>query len=186
MPCAGTMGPLPSPTIRKCSWSILCPGRPIGVGEGLSHADLFLPIPFSARSVADHNTVLYLGDMRPRKGLNDFLEAAALVHARKPSLRLWIVSKERCEFNSPVPHEYFYRPTREELADMYGRCHVFVSASWWESFGIPPLEAMACAAPVVTTNSGGVLDFAEGGHNCLITPPPGSASPGRGHSPGVK
>ena len=70
-----------------------------------------------------------------------------------------------------MPFQYVHRPTRSELADLYRACDLFVSASWREGFGVPPLEAMACAAPVVLTDSGGVREYARHEENCLMVPP---------------
>jgi glycosyltransferase involved in cell wall biosynthesis len=141
------------------------------VGEGLSHVEFFQPRPWALRSRHGPKTILFLGDMRPRKGLFDFIEAANLVYQEIPNIRLQIVSKEACRVDSLAPVEFIFRPSRQELANLYASCHLFVSASWWESFGLPPLEAMACGAPVVVTNSRGVLDYAVDGHNCLVVPP---------------
>jgi glycosyltransferase involved in cell wall biosynthesis len=141
----------------------------VTVGEGLSHAELF-----QARPHLKHNrlrTILFLGDMRLRKGLQDFLAATELVYQRLPALELWIVSKDDCTIETSVPFRYIYRPSRQQLAELYAACDLFVSASWWESFGLPPLEAMACGAPVVLTDSRGVREFAQDGENCLLVPP---------------
>jgi glycosyltransferase involved in cell wall biosynthesis len=147
------------------------PGRVVIVGEGLSHPELFQPLPAAAqRSAGTRRTILFLGDMRPRKGLFDFLQAAELVYGKVRDIELHIVSKETCTIESDVPFEYVYRPTRAELARMYATCDLFVSASWWESFGLPPLEAMACGAPVVLTDSRGVREYARPEENCLIVP----------------
>jgi glycosyltransferase involved in cell wall biosynthesis len=40
----------------------------------------------------------------------------------------------------------------ETLVQLYGACSVFVFPSLYEGFGLPPLEAMACGAPVVCSN----------------------------------
>ena len=39
-----------------------------------------------------------------------------------------------------------------QLCDLYGAAQMFVYPSFAEGFGIPPLEAMACGVPVVTSN----------------------------------
>lgn len=144
-------------------------GKVIVVGEGLSHAELFRPLPAHARPSAHHQrTVMFLGDMRPRKGLNDFLQAASIVYDVLRDIKLLIISKEKCDIETDIPFEYIHRPTRRELAQHYAACDLFVSASWRESFGLPPLEAMACGAPVVLSDSGGVREYARSGENCLM------------------
>jgi len=148
------------------------PGQVVVIGNGLSHSDVFRPLPVEeCHDVDDRRTILFLGDMRPRKGLFDFLKAAALVQERVRNIMLRIVSKEDCHISSDIPFEYIYRPTPAELARMYATCDLFVSASWWESFGLPPLEAMACGAPVVLTDSRGPREYARPGENCLMVPP---------------
>ncbi len=148
-------------------------GNVVWVGEGLSQAELFHPLPTDQnQDDADGRmNILFLGDMRPRKGLSDFLRAAALVYQQLPKVQLWVVSKDKCQIITQLPFNFFYRPSRAELARLYASCDAFVSASWWESFGLPPLEAMACGAPVVLTDSRGVHQFAEPGENCLMVPP---------------
>ena len=39
----------------------------------------------------------------------------------------------------------------EELRALYASCRVFVYPSIYEGFGLPPLEAMACGAPVLVS-----------------------------------
>lgn len=43
--------------------------------------------------------------------------------------------------------------TDEELCALYSACRVFCFVSLYEGFGIPPLEAMACGAKVVVSNT---------------------------------
>jgi glycosyltransferase involved in cell wall biosynthesis len=151
--------------------NIYSPGQVIVVGLGLSDPELFHPLQAEARPNNDsRRTILFLGDARPRKGMGDFLKAAELVYERLNDIRLLIISKEDCQVHSRVPLDYIYRPTRAELAQLYAACDLFVSASWREGFGLPPLEAMACGVPVVLTDSGGVREYARPGENCLMVP----------------
>lgn len=145
------------------------PGKVRVVGEGISDEFFSLP-PYLKKKPGQHQEVLFLGDMRPRKGLFDFIQAAEIVYKNR-DIKLLIVSKEDCHIASQVPFEYIYRPSRSELSELYATCDLFVSASWWESFGLPPLEAMACGAPVVLTDSRGVREYAKPGYNCIMVPP---------------
>ena len=40
----------------------------------------------------------------------------------------------------------------DDLRALYSSCTVFVYPSIYEGFGLPPLEAMACGAPVIASN----------------------------------
>lgn len=60
---------------------------------------------------------------------------------------------------------------RDQLAARYRMADVCVFPSEWaEPFGIVPLEAMACATPVVATGSGGSGEFLSDGENALLFP----------------
>ena len=142
------------------------------IGVGLNHPELLQPLASVQRpSALGKRPILFVGDERPRKGLSDFLRAAEIVHQRHRDILLWIVCKYDCQIDSTVPHEVIHRPARAELAQLYASCDLFVSASWREGLGLPPLEAMACGAPVVLTDSGGAREYARHQHNCLLVPP---------------
>ena len=61
--------------------------------------------------------------------------------------------------------------TDQELARVYAEADLFVYTSYFEAFGLPPLEAMACGTAVVTTDCGGNRDYVRSGENCLVVPP---------------
>jgi glycosyltransferase involved in cell wall biosynthesis len=48
---------------------------------------------------------------------------------------------------------------QEDLYDFYGSCRLFVYPSKGEGFGIPPLEAAFCGAPVLCSNVTAMQDF---------------------------
>lgn len=99
------------------------------------------------------------------KGTEDVLQAWEQVKAHGVDLDLvWV---------SPVPlarpaGRVYVKPDQRLLAQLYRGATVFVSGSRYETFPLPPLEAMASGCPVVTTANQGVLTYAEDGVNCLL------------------
>lgn len=59
----------------------------------------------------------------------------------------------------------------EEIARVYQTSDIFISTSWREGFGLPPLEAMACGCAVITSDSKGIREYAREEENCLIFEP---------------
>ena len=57
-----------------------------------------------------------------------------------------------------------------EMAEAYGACRVYLSASWYEGWGWCALESMACGTAVVMSDDGGCRDYAKDGYNCLMYP----------------
>ena len=72
---------------------------------------------------------------------------------------------------SSFPYYFFAEPSDDELAQLYSSTDLFVYSSHIEGFGLPPLEAMACGTPVVTTDCLGVREYAVNEYNALIAPP---------------
>jgi glycosyltransferase involved in cell wall biosynthesis len=72
----------------------------------------------------------------------------------------------------PLPAwcEFHYRPRQEEIRHLYEKCDVWLCGSRSEGFHLPPLEAMACRCPVVSTSVGGPIDIIENGRNGYLVP----------------
>jgi glycosyltransferase involved in cell wall biosynthesis len=101
--------------------------------------------------------ILAVGSVEPRKNLLRLLEAAAVVRQRDAEIHLAIVGGQQRIYRSAgmsARQEGLimlgYVPD-EHLGAIYEGARVFVYPSLYEGFGIPPLEAMACGAPVVTS-----------------------------------
>lgn len=113
--------------------------------------------------------ILFTGTLEPRKGIDDLLDAWRSLRRPRPRLVLcggigWgmrIDEEDGVELTGYV--------TRERLRELYRGALLFVYPSHHEGFGIPPLEAMACGAPVIATRTGAIPDYAEGAA-LLVTP----------------
>jgi glycosyltransferase involved in cell wall biosynthesis len=66
--------------------------------------------------------------------------------------------------------------TAAELADLYSRAGVVVSASWFETFGLVLLEAMMAGTPIVATRSGGAEALLQNGASARLCPPRDAAA----------
>jgi glycosyltransferase involved in cell wall biosynthesis len=61
-------------------------------------------------------------------------------------------------------------PSQDELGRIMREATVYVCTSRYESFPLPPLEAMASGTPVVSTANLGICSYARDGENCLMAP----------------
>jgi glycosyltransferase involved in cell wall biosynthesis len=128
------------------------------------------PTPIEeARAVLDRHGVrrpylLYTGTIEPRKNLLTLLRAYdELLRAseHRPQLVLcggrgWLCD-EVFELVAHLKLEEQVRFTGyvadEDLPALYSSAEVFVYPSLYEGFGLPPLEAMACGTPVITSDA---------------------------------
>lgn len=112
-------------------------------------------------------TVGLLYNKFPLKGCKTSLQALSRVATALPSLRLLSFGSERPDLRLPLPSyaEFHHRPPQHKLRDLYSRCDVWLCGSKVEGFHLPPLEAMACRCPVVSTRVGGPMDIIEEGIN---------------------
>ena len=129
--------------------------------------ELFHPVP-GARS-GDALRVLMLHHDYAWKGVREGLEAIAAVKARHPEVVLvgFGVKQPR----EALPYDEFHENLpQERLAWLYSRCPVYLCPSWDEGLGMPPMEAMACGAALVTFDNGGCRDYAKDGETALVAP----------------
>jgi glycosyltransferase involved in cell wall biosynthesis len=80
-----------------------------------------------------------------------------------------LTSVKRTPLNFQYTH--FERVDDNALAELYSSSDAFLFTSHVEGFGLPPLEAMSCGTPVITTDCKGNRDYAMDQRNCLVIPP---------------
>lgn len=104
------------------------------------------------------------------KGTDDILAAYRLIQADIPDIDLFWITPYALSSNYPEVTKVFINPSQELIGSLYRGALAFISASYYESFSLPVLEAMSCGCPVVTTNTKGVTEYAKDYINCLFTP----------------
>lgn len=131
------------------------------VPHGVSH--VFRPLSREdldiarARLQLPDRFILFVGTIEPRKNLATLLAAWAMLRDR-PDLVIvgawgWRYEpiKERMgRLGAGVHHIQGLDPA--ELPAVYNLARVLAHPAWYEGFGFPPLEAMACGTPVVVSD----------------------------------
>jgi glycosyltransferase involved in cell wall biosynthesis len=109
---------------------------------------------------------------QPWKGTADALAVFERLHERYPALRLSMFGVEPARRLLPHWLNYYENPRHEQLArEVYNTHSIYVCASHAEGWGLPPAEAMASGCAVVSTDCGGVRDYAVDGETALLSPP---------------
>ena len=107
--------------------------------------------------------VLFAGNVKPHKNLERLIRAFARVRGQEGNedLRLVLLGDDVSRYGSlrrtadeagvRQDVRFFGFVPHETLAALYRMATVFAFPSLYEGFGLPPLEAMACGTPVVTS-----------------------------------
>lgn len=115
------------------------------------------------RYALDSPFILYTGNIKPHKNVDRLIEAYALLRRQGVvNAKLLIIGDEISKYpnlrrlihrHQLHPHVRFFGFVSDAmLAILYRLATVFVFPSLYEGFGLPPLEAMAAGAPVITSN----------------------------------
>ncbi|OVE76859.1 hypothetical protein BVX98_04120 [bacterium F11] len=101
----------------------------------------------------------YLGNLRPSKNTEGLLKAYSMLYEKKkgdlPPLVLAgknSLKRNPSDFSKGI--RYLGVVRESHLAALYSGSVGFVFPSFYEGFGLPPLEAMACETPVLASDRG--------------------------------
>ena len=142
----------------------------------LAVADAFRPYPFPKISGAE-DYVLYPGGFDPRKNMNGALEAFAELGrrfgeddaVRQTRLRLVCHKDEasekeirkraqRLRIDDKLDLTGFV--TEDELVELYQKARCLFFPSFYEGFGLPVLEGLACGLPIAASNTSSIPEVA--------------------------
>lgn len=123
-----------------------------------------LPAPF----------ILSVGDLQPRKNQIGLIRAFANLVKAFPQLRHRLVLAGKDTWFAPRVKEaaqesgvsdrirFLGFVTDEDLLNLYNACELSVFPSFYEGFGLPILEAMACGRAVTCSNTSAMPEVADG------------------------
>lgn len=133
-------------------------------------------------------SVLFVGRLEPRKGIDILLEAIPRVLDSVPSARFRIVGDNTLPGPGGQPYSSAFlasaagqrygakvvfegRVDETALQQAYATCDLFVAPSRFESFGLVFLEAMRAGKPVIGCRAGGMPEVVADGHTGVLVPP---------------
>ncbi|RLB35932.1 MAG: glycosyltransferase family 1 protein [Deltaproteobacteria bacterium] len=138
------------------------------VPEGV---DTTIYIP--ATEVANRRTILLMGNPSVWfKGFDTALCTLDLLWKKGYRFRVkWICQVKPEVIDAPFPIDYIVNPPQKTIPEHIRHADIFLFCSWYESFALPPLEAMACGVPVIATDCGGIRAYAVNEQNALLVDP---------------
>jgi D-inositol-3-phosphate glycosyltransferase len=160
--------------------------KPVSQEEARKHIGLDL----------DGKVIVYVGRMLPRKDIRNIVRALALLLQENAStenvpakITLMVVGGETIDPDPIATPEigelqrlaaelgvtehvrFVGKRQANELRYYYSAGDVVVTTPWYEPFGLTPLEAMACARPVIGSAVGGLTFTIRDGESGLLVPP---------------
>jgi len=143
------------------------------IDRAAARASLGLPV--------DRQIALFVGRLEPLKGIEILIDAIGELEDSRPELvivggderaapyqarlreqALALGIGDRTHFVGAVP--------QDSLAAYYSAADVCVVPSFYESFGLVALEAMACGTPVVASRVGGLVGTVRDGESGYLIP----------------
>ncbi|MBU1446043.1 glycosyltransferase family 4 protein [Patescibacteria group bacterium] len=107
--------------------------------------------------------ILSAGTLEPRKNITSLIKAFAQITEKFPKYKLLIVGKKGWYYDKIFKTVktlaleekvvFLGYVSDEDLVALYNLATIFVYPSLYEGFGIPPIEAMQCGCPVITSNT---------------------------------
>jgi glycosyltransferase involved in cell wall biosynthesis len=125
-------------------------------------------------------TVLYIGSLTERKGVDLLLDAFARAAAAHPTARLRIVGNgpmrtalerkaRQTGFRDRIDFIGFVEPAR--IPAEFAGAEMFILPSREDTFGVVVVEALACGVPVICSTFAGVSGYLRDGEDAFVVDP---------------
>ncbi|MEP2030285.1 MAG: glycosyltransferase family 4 protein [Paracoccaceae bacterium] len=125
------------------------------------------------------------GRIRAQKGTDAFVHAMLQVCSDQPNVTALVMGRATEKYQAfeadlrkqvaraGLSERILFKPEvpTEAMADWYRVLDLYIAPQRWEGFGLTPIEAMACACPVIATRVGAFEELIlEGQTGALIDP----------------
>ena len=134
---------------------------------------------FTQQTDLPKNFFLAVGTLEPRKNYLNLIKAFLEIQKTQPQYNLVIVGKKGWDYEEIfqiIRENYLEKKvhilgylSRNSIVKLYNLAKALVFPSYYEGFGIPPLEAMKCRCPVIASYSASIPEVV-GDSSILINP----------------
>lgn len=137
--------------------------------------DLPKPLPHKEKQ----NTIVFLGALTKDKGIEDAVNAFALINKDEGNFKFWILGKGsdgyikhlrnmvvKLGLSSKV--DFFGYVSQSEKFELLAKAHLLVNPSFREGWGLVNIEANAVMTPVVAYPSQGLVDSVQNNINGVL------------------
>jgi glycogen(starch) synthase len=162
---------------RQCSQAFDLPRESIKV---IRHPVGFTPVVERGPTVWAEGSICFVGRLEPRKGIIEWMEAAARVAGENPKVHFDFIGADIWRLQSVLhsrlpsmlkPRFRFHgSKLRGELLPHFGAAMAGVVPSRWENFPNVCIEAMSSGLPTIATRLGGMVELIEDGRTGWLAP----------------
>lgn len=110
----------------------------------------------------DFNYILYIGSFSPRKNILGLIQAFSKINDKLKNIKLIIIGKKGLSYDTylkgceklNIEDNVIFTGFVEtiDLPCFYNCAECFIYPSFYEGFGLPPLESMSCGTPAIVSN----------------------------------
>lgn len=125
--------------------------------------------------------ILTVSNLQPRKNLKGLIDSFSRILKKNKNFpcrlviagkKLWLYDEifskiQKSDFKERIIITGYL--DNSDLISLYSGAEMFVYVSFYEGFGFPPLEAMACGCPVITSNTSSLPEIT--GNSAILVHP---------------